>query len=144
MDALAIQAGAELLGFTANLQRGTLSPRQVDRIRDYVSAHLSEDISVSDLAALVGLSVFHFTRRFQSTLGSSPYRFILESRIERAKEAMRDPSLSLSVVARACGFGSASHFSKAFTNIVGATPSSFRRLIHVSPCAPSRSRKRDR
>ncbi len=127
-DSLAVMAGVELMRSRAATSLGGagLTPLQVDAVRDFVIAHITDDVSVADLAAVVGQSVFHFTRQFKKTTGASPYRFLLEARVEHAKQIMRGNTLPLSEIAQMAGFSSASHFSKIFSEIVGITPRAFR------------------
>lgn len=127
-DSLAVMAGVELMRSQAatRLEGAGLTSLQVNAVRDFVIAHIADDLSVADLAAVVGQSVFHFTRQFKKTTGVSPYRFVLEARVERAKQIMRDNTLPLSAIAQLAGFSSASHFSKIFSEIVGISPRAFR------------------
>lgn len=127
-DSLAIMAGADLIRTLAakTAPQGGLTPTQLDAVRDFMQAHLPEDISLGDLAAVAGLSVFHFVRRFKAATGVTPYRFLIGLRLERAKLLMLDEALPLSVVAERCGFSSASHFSKSFANAIGISPRAFR------------------
>ncbi|MBL8558169.1 MAG: helix-turn-helix transcriptional regulator [Hyphomonadaceae bacterium] len=127
-DSLAVMAGVELMRsqVATQLDGAGLTSLQISAVRDFVIAHIADDVSVADLAAIVGQSVFHFTRQFKKTTGASPYRFVLETRVERAKQIMLDNTLSLSEVAQMAGFGSASQFSKIFSGIVGITPRAFR------------------
>jgi|JI10StandDraft_1071094.scaffolds.fasta_scaffold461668_2 AraC family transcriptional regulator len=127
-DSLAIMAGAELMRSLAAKSdpQGGLSRTQLDAVRDFVHAHLLEDISLGDLAVVAGLSVFHFARRFKAATGVAPYRFVLDARLERARILMLDQALPLSVVAQRSGFSSASQFSKCFTSAFGISPRAFR------------------
>jgi AraC family transcriptional regulator len=128
MDSHVIAAGAELLKAVAtDTDEGRLTDAQLCGVRDYVDAHLADDISVADLAALTGLSVFHFTRKFKTTIGVAPYQYVLEARVERAKALIQTSALPLATIAEMTGFSSPSHFSRTFTEIVGASPSAFRR-----------------
>lgn len=103
-----------------------LAPYRVRRVTEFVEANLVQDIGLSDLAAVAGVSVFHFTRGFHRATGYAPYAYLIRRRLERAKELLKDSDLPLSSVARACGFGSASHFSRTFKRAVGANPSRYR------------------
>lgn len=127
-DSLAVMAGAELLrSLTSRVIGETrLTPSQVNQVRDFIDARVAEDLSLADLAAVLGLSVFHFSRQFKKAVGVTPYRYVLEARTERAKQIMCDEALPLSVVAEMCGFSSPSHFSRTFVEIVGVTPRVFR------------------
>ena len=117
-------------GFGGNLvpTRGGLRPRAFQRVREYILAHLAENISNRVLAELVGLSVFHFARSFRQTAGVSPHRFMLESRVERVKHLLVETELSLSQIAIRAGFADQSHCTRRFREFVGITPSRFRWL----------------
>ena len=106
---------------------GRLTEAQLGEVRDFVDAHLADDISVAELATLTHLSVFHFTRKFKSTTGVAPYRYVLEARAERAKVLIQSSALPLATIAELTGFSSPSHFSRSFTEIVGVSPGAFRR-----------------
>lgn len=77
------------------------------------------------LAAVADLSPYHFARAFKRSVGSSPHRYVLRRRIERAKYHLAAGELSLAAVALACGFGSQSHFSAHFRAATGLTPRQF-------------------
>lgn len=127
-DSLAFMAGAELMRALASKApaASSLTLKQLNSVRDYVNANLVEDISLADLADAIGLSVFHFSRLFKKATGTTPYKYVIEARVERAKELMRDKSTALSVVAQLSGFSSASQFSRSFAEIVGVTPTEYR------------------
>lgn len=128
MDAHVIAAGAELLKTVAtDTGDGRLTEAQLGEVRDFVDAQLADDISVADLAALTGLSLFHFTRKFKTTVGVAPYRYVLEARVERAKALIGSSALPLATIAEVTGFSSPSHFSRTFADVVGVSPGAFRR-----------------
>lgn len=103
-----------------------LSPFQTRQLVRYIDDHLSTDIHLIDLANLVGLSPYYFSRSFTVVFGVSPYHFILTRRIERAKEMMLRRSSNLLEIAISVGFAGASQFSRAFRKITGTTPSQWR------------------
>ncbi|WP_245313718.1 helix-turn-helix domain-containing protein [Bradyrhizobium elkanii] len=109
--------------------RGTLTPTQVKRIRDFVGTDLCRDMTVSDLAAVTGLSQFHFIRAFKEAVGLSPYQYILSERVRRAKELLSMHSLSISEVALAVGFSDNVQLNRVFRRFVGLTPTAFRRSL---------------
>lgn len=128
-DSLVFLVGVELLRVLSDRnspQVGGLSDAQLKAATDFIDAHITEDVSLVQIAAAAGLSVFHFGRAFKTTMGLTPYRYVIEKRIERAKELIARGSLPLSLVAAETGFKSSSHFSRTFTEIVGVTPRSFR------------------
>lgn len=109
--------------------RGGLPIWQLRKVEDYVRAQLAEDISVEDLAALVELSPFHFSRVFKQATGMSPLQFVTRERITRAQQLIRETSHSLLEIALDIGYTSPSHFAQVFRRVVGATPTAFRSAL---------------
>ncbi len=105
----------------------TLSPRQARRVVEYIEGNLDQNIGIAELARLVDYSPDHFARLFKRSFGRSPYRYVLERRVERAKLLLRDRSIPVVEVALRCGYSSQSHLSSAFKSQTGATPGQFRR-----------------
>ena len=103
-----------------------LTFRQERTVRDYVEAHLGENISLDDLAASVALSRFHFARMFRQSVGASPHEFVLQQRLERARLMLSRTSAPLPDVAASCGFADQSHMNRVFRKRVGQTPGQFR------------------
>jgi AraC family transcriptional regulator len=95
-------------------------------VLEYVARHLDTPLSLERLAAVAGMDLFRFARAFKQSTGSSPHRYLLEARINLAKELLRDPSLSITEIAMQTGFATPSHFSVTFRRIAGATPRDFR------------------
>jgi transcriptional regulator GlxA family with amidase domain len=108
------------------LARGGLPPKALRRVREYVMAHLEENISVQSLAAIVGLSRYHFARAFKQSEGVTPHRFLLQCRVQRAQDMLAGTELPLSEIALAAGFSDQSHCSRRFRELVGLTPSKYR------------------
>ena len=106
--------------------RGGLPPRVLRRVREYVEAHLEGSISLQDLADTAGLSASHFTRAFKQSEGVTPYRYLLQRRVQRSLELLAGTKLALAEIATASGFADQSHFCRRFRDIVGVTPSSYR------------------
>ncbi|WP_373089254.1 GlxA family transcriptional regulator [Sneathiella sp.] len=92
--------------------------------------NLEEPLSCSDLATKVGLSTRQLERLFQKYLKFSPTRYYLGLRLDRARYLLTQTSLPIIEVALACGFVSASHFSKCHREHFGRTPSDERRVRH--------------
>jgi AraC family transcriptional regulator len=101
---------------------GGLPQRQLSQVLDYIYDHLEQDIRLVDLAALLGISQFHFSLLFKRSLGTTPYQYLLQQRIERAKQLLKDSDRSIMEIALICGFNSHSHLSKQFRQITGTTP----------------------
>ncbi len=107
--------------------KGGLAPHHLRLVRDYLEERLAEDVTLAELAALTGLSPHHLCRAFKQSTGLPPHRWRQARRIERAREMLERPDVSIAEIAAACGFASQQHFTTAFKNHVGATPSAYRR-----------------
>jgi AraC family transcriptional regulator len=102
--------------------RGKLGRDALSRLRDYIVAHLDEQIEVAALAKIAGHSPFHFTRIFARSVGMSPYRYVVHLRLQRALELMRDRRSSLAEIAAATGFADQSHLSRWVRRVHGVPP----------------------
>lgn len=129
LDSVVLLAGVELLRVQGSARKtpGGLSDFQMKTAKDYIEAHLFEDVALADIAAATGLSTHHFVRAFKQREGLTPYRYLLERRIERAQEMIDSGSVPIATVGQQVGFKSASHFSRTFAQIVGKSPRSYRR-----------------
>jgi AraC family transcriptional regulator len=113
---------------TRGVPKGGLTRYNAKRVLEYAEANLDRGITLRELAGVAQLSTHHFVRMFTKTLGVTPYQYLLERRVERAKDLLRAKRTSLAEVALSSGFGSQSHFTSAFHRAVGATPGEFQRL----------------
>jgi len=95
-------------------------------VRDYVREHLRENIALNDLAAAVGLSRFHFARRFKQSTGQTPHAFVMAERLARSRTLLRRTSVPLPDVAARCGFSDQSHMNRVFAKHLGITPGQYR------------------
>lgn len=127
-DSLAFLASSEVVRVLSRSprDRGQLEKSQLAAAVEFMDAHLSQDVSLADIAQAAGLSVFHFSRAFKSSTGVGPYRYLLERRIDRARELIKSTSLPVAQIATMVGFKTASHFSRSFTDVVGISPRAYR------------------
>jgi AraC-like DNA-binding protein len=109
--------------------RGGLAPGALRRVREHIDANLESGIAVRTLATIAGLSACHFARAFKQSLGVPPHRYVLQRRIARAVQMIRDTDLSLSEIALSVGCADQSHFTTLFTRLVGETPRAYRRAF---------------
>ncbi len=109
--------------------KGALSGWQEKRVACFIEEHLAEELPLSALADLVGLSSFHFARAFKRSFGVPPHRYHTGRRIERAKVLLAERSVT--DVASAVGFAETSSFSAAFRRATGASPREFRRTVRA-------------
>lgn len=137
-DAWTILIYARLLritGLTAGHAGSTrwtakLSQRQQQRVIDHVEARLSDNITIGEIAALLGYSESYLSRAFKNSFSMAPHHYIMDRRIHRAKQLILE-GLPLSMIAEQCGFASPQHFSFAFRNHVGCPPSRWRRAADI-------------
>jgi AraC family transcriptional regulator len=105
---------------------GGLPQRQLRQVLEYINDYLDQDIKLADLAALLDISQFHFSHLFKQSLGISPYQYLLQQRIERAKQLLKQTNQSIMDIAFRCGFNSHSHLSKQFRQLTGVAPKVYR------------------
>ncbi len=91
-------------------------------IIEYMEANIAEPLSLVEIAGYVGLSRRQIERLFQNHMGRSPARYYLEIRLDRARHLLMQSSLPVVEVAIACGFISASHFSKCYRELYSKSP----------------------
>jgi AraC-like DNA-binding protein len=103
-----------------------LSRGALQRIEEYIEAHLESALDIEELAALVRMSSSHFTRSFHRSVGLTPHRYVIQNRVMRARELLATTSLPLTEIALTTGFSDQSHFSRRFHEIVGIPPGAFR------------------
>jgi len=101
----------------------------MNRIVQYIDAHLHHHISLEQIASLVGHSPSHCARKFRHTEGLSLGRFVNRRRLAKALVVLRRDSTPLSQVALDLGFSSQSHFTRLFSTLVGITPSKYRKTF---------------
>jgi len=106
--------------------KGGLARSVLRRCLEYIDAHLHHDLRLEDLAHQTGVSASHLIRGFRASTGRTPYQFVLERRVERAKELMQDSRLGLTEIALATGFANQHHLSRVFRKAAGVTPREFR------------------
>jgi AraC family transcriptional regulator len=112
--------------FDANGLSG-LAPWQGRKIDQFIAENLDRTISVGELASLARLSTTHFSRVFKRSFGVTPRDYVMRARLDRAKALLSRTSLSLCQIALDCGFCDQAHMSRIFHQVVGATPSRWRK-----------------
>jgi transcriptional regulator GlxA family with amidase domain len=91
-----------------------------------VDNHLNCSIDLTTLASVAGVSVHHFARGFKQSVKVTPHHYLVQKRVERARELLARTELSLSEIAYAVGFADQSHLTRHFRQMLGATPRQFR------------------
>jgi AraC family transcriptional regulator len=108
--------------------RKRLSDRRVRQVFDYIEVNLAENISLGDLAAVVGLSVSHFKVLFREATGLSPHQYLIRRRVERAKNLLGESQLPISEIAAHTGFAHQSHLARHMHRVLGVSPRDLREM----------------
>lgn len=114
---------------------GSLSRQKLKVVLDYIDSHLGQKIELAELAALVDYSQYHFSRAFKNSTGLSPYQYVIQQRIELAKQLLLKHKITISEVSLASGFNHQSHLNRHFKRLTGTTPQAFKHS-QISPKKP--------
>ncbi len=95
----------------------------------YMHENFSSGINLSEVAGSVGLSPFHFHRRFSELLGTTPKHFLYDCQIAHAKRQLASGELELQEIAKSSGFSHQSHFTSRFRQATGLTPKAWRVMV---------------
>lgn len=106
---------------------GGLSGGDVAAVREVMGRRLGEPLPLADLAAVTGLSVSQFVRRFKGATGLTPHRYLVRLRVEAACRLLRGGSLPIAVVAARCGFSHQEHLTRVMRAQLGVTPGALRK-----------------
>ena len=106
-----------------------LSPERLQRVRDYIEAHLDDDLSLTVLADIACLSPYHFSRSFKEATEVGPHRYVMQRRLARAKILLRRTNQPLAWVSQEAGFADQSHLTQMFRREMGVTPGRYRAAL---------------
>lgn len=107
---------------------GGLSGYKLRRVKEFINENLEQDLSLTEIAETAGLSQFHFARAFRRTMGLTPQQYLMQQRIERAKELLAKEDLPIVEVSLRTGFKNQSHFTTLFRKFTKLTPKLWREL----------------
>ena len=110
---------------------GPLFPTRLRAVREFIRANLHRELRLAEIAAVAGLSAFHFARAFKAATGVPPYRYVLEERLSTAYRLLEATSLSIGEIACLTGFQTVTGFGAAFRQRWGTSPSQFRRSVQT-------------
>jgi AraC family transcriptional regulator len=94
---------------------------------DYIQDHIRDSLHLGSISRAAGLSEFHFARLFRVATGVTPFQFVMQVRMSRAKELLRKTRLPISVIAERVGYHKPSHFSERFRAVSGCGPNAYRK-----------------
>lgn len=133
LDQFSLILGAHLiqrygvLRKSARPSKGGLAPWQRRRASELLHEHIHGRVRLSDVARECGLSVSHFARSFKTSFGTSAHQWLIEHRIDHAKQLMSQTSMSLIEIAIQSGFNDQAAFTRTFHRRVGISPGRWRR-----------------
>lgn len=130
-------------------RRAVLAPRLAARVTDYIESHLDARLTLTELAALVDLSVPHFKVLFRGTLGMPVHQYVVRRRVERARTLLLKGGLNATQVALEVGFAHQSHLAHWMNRVLGVTPRELMReavsgaasetVVRLTVCAEPRA-----
>jgi AraC family transcriptional regulator len=109
---------------------GGLPGFKLRRAKEFINEHLEEDLTLQQVAEAVGFSQFHFARAFRRSTGLTPQQYLVQQRINRAKDLLVNGDLPLVEVSIQAGFKNQSHFTTLFRKFTALTPKAFREAKH--------------
>src|SRR5712691_10838797 len=112
------------------------SNRRLLRARDAMDRTYAQPLDVPSMARIACVSEAHFIRIFRATFGETPHRYLQRRRVERSMYLLRETDRSITDICLDVGFSSLGTFSRTFRDIVGESPSDYRRHAAV-PAAPT-------
>lgn len=113
-------------GQTVLIDSGSLPQDKLRRAVEYINDNLEQDLTLCELAASVGMSLYHFARAFKQATGLPPHQYLVKRRIEKAKRLLADTDLAIAEIAYRVGFASQSHFTTLFRKHTETTPKAYR------------------
>lgn len=131
-EGLGLVLAAQLLrggrAHSTRVPRG-LTHRQEQRVKDFIGQNLTKDFSLTELAAVTGISPSHFRVLFKQTVGLPVHKYVIKCRVEYAVELLSKGRVKLSDVALNSGFADQSHMSRCMRRVIGLTPAEVRRSV---------------
>ncbi|MBQ6257367.1 MAG: helix-turn-helix transcriptional regulator, partial [Clostridia bacterium] len=95
----------------------------------YIDGHLKEELSASQVSALIGYQPKYFSRLFKNEMGCNYSDYVTSRRIGRARELLLETALSVQQIAEMCGFSEVSYFSSRFKQETGMSPKQMRAAL---------------
>jgi AraC family transcriptional regulator len=143
VDSLAVSVASRLISTYSSIaqrqaaQSGGLGGRRLKQTLAYIEDHLSEDLSLTRIASISGISASHFKTLFRESAGVPVHQYVVQRRIERAKDMLMQDKLSIAEIALATGFSHQSHLARHMRRSVGLSPRAMKRLFADIPSIQS-------
>jgi AraC family transcriptional regulator len=104
----------------------SLSSHQFQSVLDYIHSSLDQPLHLADLAAVAGISQYHFCRLFKQSIGVAPYQYVLQQRLEKARELLHQRKHTIAEIALLVGCKDQSRFARQFKQRFGVMPGMLR------------------
>ncbi len=95
---------------------------------NYINEHFRENLSLAELSAELGISQYYFCRLFKQSTGITPHAYLIQQRVERSKQMLKQKDQSINQITIECGFANPSHFARCFRQHTGISPKQFRKI----------------
>lgn len=112
-------------------QSDKLSSYKLYQVLEYIDGHLAtaDDTSLNELSTIAGLSSYYFARQFKESMGITPHQYVIQQRIEKAKQLLENKDIPIAKIAIDCGFSNQSHFGRVFRQATGTTPKAYQQAF---------------
>ena len=114
-------------------QSGKIRDFYIKEALSYIEQNFQNNITIEDIAAFCGLNRSYFGKIFHDTIGKSPQEFLISYRMTKAAELLKLTSLSIADIGNAVVYPNQLHFSRAFKNVYGTSPRSWRNTNKLEP-----------
>jgi AraC family transcriptional regulator len=134
-DSLAVSVASRLVSTYSSVarrsveQNGGLGGRRLKQTLSYIEDHLAEDLSLSQLASISGISSSHFKSLFRESTGVPLHQYVIQRRLDRAKDLLMTGKLSIAEIALETGFSHQSHLARHLRRSSGLSPRAMKRLF---------------
>lgn len=108
-----------------------LSSRKLRQAISYIHDNLEKDLTLAEIAAVVGMSMYHFSRLFKQSTGFAPHQYVMNCRIAKAKKLLTGSEKTIEQISEQVGFQSQSHFTNVFRKFMGITPKVYREQVRI-------------
>jgi AraC family transcriptional regulator len=144
VDSLAVSIASRLVSAHSSIAQplpqrtGGLDGRRFKQTLGYIEDHLAEDLSLTQLASIAGLSASHFKTLFRESSGVPLHQYVVQRRVDRAKDLLMVGKLSIAEIAFATGFSHQSHLARHLRRASGLSPRAMKRLFADAPSIESK------
>ncbi len=105
-----------------------LSQVKLSQAIEYINEHLSQNLTLTEIAMELNMSQYYFCRLFKQSIGMTPHQYLIQQRVERSKQLLQQPGNKMIDIATQCGFANSSHFARCFRQKTGISPKQFRSM----------------